>query len=275
MTLGTMGALAAPCCYGAASVLQAVGSRNAAGSTILDPRLLGRLARQTPYVAGLGLDLLGFAASVLALRTLPLFLVQTAIAGSVGVTALLARRFLAVRLRRVEVAALVGLGIGLVLLALSARPGPAETVSRGVQWLVLAGAIALGAPAAIAARVPGARGAAVLGAVAGLAFGGVGVAARVATVPGSPWGWGTEPSVYALLGYGVLGTVVFATALQRGSVTTVSAVMFTVETAVPAAIGLAWLGDGVRAGYVGVAVLGFVLALGAALALARHGEPGP
>jgi hypothetical protein len=270
---GLVGAVAAPLCYGSASVLQAVGSRRVAGGPDLDPRLFARLARQLPYVVGLGLDLLGFAASLFALRTLPLFLVQAAIAGSVGVTALLARRFLAARLRPMEGLALVALAAGLVLLAVSAREGHANAVSRHWRWIVLAGAVALPIPAAAAARVPGPRGAALLAAAAGLAFGGVGVAARVLRVPHPLWRLVTEPTAYALAGYGALGLLLFATALQRGSVTMVSAVMFTVETAVPAGLGLAWLGDGVRAGFVGAAVLGFVLALGGALQLARHGEP--
>jgi len=61
--------------------------------------------------------------------------------------------------------------------------------------------------------------------------------------------------------------------LQRGKVTIVAAVMFSVETIVPAVVGVAWLGDRARAGMVPVAVAGFVLTVGASLVLARFAEP--
>ena len=272
MSLGLLGAFVSALCYGTASVLQSVGSRRVAASAELDPRLLVRLAGQLPYVAGLVLDVLGFAASVLALRTLPLFLVQAAVAGSVGVTALAATWLLGVRLRPVEVGALVGAGAGLLLLALSAHPAPAVPVPPSGRWLVLAGAVLVLVLGVVSARVPGPFGVAALAAGAGLAFGGVGVAARILELPRPLWRVLTEPEAYALVGYGVLGLLLFATALQRGAVTTVSAIMVAVETVVPAAIGLAWLGDSARPGYAWVAAAGFALTVVSAVELARHGQ---
>ena len=87
MSLGLVGALAAALCYGVASVLQAVAAARTSSGAAVDPRLLGRLLTQGPYLAGLGLDGVGFAASLLALRSLPLFLVESAVASSIGVTA--------------------------------------------------------------------------------------------------------------------------------------------------------------------------------------------
>ena len=270
MSLGLLGAFAAALCYGTASVLQSVASRRVAGSAELDPRLLLRLAGQLPYVAGFLLDLLGFAASVLALHTLPLFVVQAAVAASVGVTALVAAWFLGVRLRRVVVGALVGVGAGLSLLALGARPAPAVPVSYVGRWLVFAGAVLVLVVGVVSARLRGPFGVAALAAGAGLAFGGVGVAARILELPRPLWRVFTEPEAYALVGYGVLGLLLFATALQRGAVTTVSAVMFVVETVVPAVVGLWWLGDSARPGYAGVAAAGFALTVVGAVELARH-----
>jgi hypothetical protein len=273
VTPGLLGALVAAGCYGTASVLQAVGSRRVAGTAGLDPRLIVRLAGQLPFVAGLALDLAGFAASVLALRTLPLFLVQAAAAASVGVTALLAARFLGARLARPELAALAALGGGLVLLALSARPEPAVPLSPAGRWWVLAGVGGVLLLGAAAARAAGRWATTGLATAAGLAFGGVGLAARVLPVPSPLWRVAEEPVAYALAGYGVLGILLFATALQRGSVTTATAIMVALETVVPAAIGLAWLGDAARPGYGGVAGAGFALTLAGAVALARYGEP--
>lgn len=65
----------------------------------------------------------------------------------------------------------------------------------------------------------------------------------------------------------------YATALQRGSVTTSTAMMVLGETVFPSLVGVLVLGDRTRPGFVVVALAGFVLAVAAALALARFGEP--
>ena len=58
----------------------------------------------------------------------------------------------------------------------------------------------------------------------------------------------------------VLGTVFFALALQRGDVTTVTAVTFMLELLVPSLLGVVLFGDGVLPGQLPLAGLGFVLA---------------
>jgi len=85
-------ALFAAAAFGAASVLQAIASRaTGRGSRVVDPWLLVRVLRQWRFVAGVGLDALGALAQLLALRVLPLFVVQTALAASLAVTAILVR----------------------------------------------------------------------------------------------------------------------------------------------------------------------------------------
>ncbi|MEP7054813.1 MAG: hypothetical protein ABI912_06155 [Actinomycetota bacterium] len=281
MTFGLLGALAAAACYGIAAVLQALGVRRVA-STRGSQRagggfdgLVRDLAGQWTYVAGLALDGIGFASSVVALRTLPLFAVQAAIASSIAVTALLAHWFLDVALRRVELFAMAVLGAGLLLLALSAQPERAETASA---WLRLMLVAALGAVLVLAigaARVPARYAAAACAAVSGLAFTGMGVAARILVLPDPLWRVALAPVALALLGYGVIGLLLYAAALERGSVTTVTAILFAVETVLPAALGLALLGDRARHGYAVAAAAGFICTVGAALALAGRAEVPP
>ena len=103
--------------------------------------------------------------------------------------------------------------------------------------------------------------------VAGLGFGGAGVAARTLSLDG--WKVLTDPVAWALVVYGVLALAAFGLALQRGSVTVVAAVTFSIETVVPAAVGLIWLGDQVRDGLAWLTVLGFVLTLAGSVRLAR------
>src|SRR5665811_1202297 len=151
MVLGLACALFAAVGYGTASVLQSVAARKAESGSGLDPRLLVRLARSVPYVSGLGLDLAAFVASLVALRTLPLFLVQSAVASSVGVTAIIAA-VIGVRLRGREIASLVILGAGLLLLASSAQPEQGTPLTVGIRWGLLSSVVLLAVAGAIVAR---------------------------------------------------------------------------------------------------------------------------
>ncbi len=274
MTAGLAWAAAAAVAYGVASVLQSVAASRTPATGRLDARGLAGVIAQLPYVIGLALDLVGFVFSVVALHTLPLFLVQSLIAGSVGVTAVVAVLFLRARLRVAEVVALSAVVLGLVLLAVAAQPGHARALSRVGEWALLASVAALAAGAAGAVRLPRATAAVALAAIAGAAFGGVGIAARSLAFPHPLWRVVAVPSAWALAAFGVIGTLVFASALQRGTVTAVSAVMFAVETVVPSFVGLAVLGDATRPGTgPALALAGVVLTLGGAIGLAPYAEP--
>jgi len=267
MVLGLACSLFAALGYGCASVLQSVAARRASSGSGLDPRLLVRLARSAPYISGLGLDLIAFAASLVALRTLPLFLVQSAVASSVGVTAVVAAT-IGVRLHSREIASLVVLGAGLLLLASSAQPEPGAPLTLGTRWGLLSTAVLLGAAGVLAARGKGRSSAHALAVLAGLAFTVVAVTARSLTVPRPLWHLLADPGLWAILALGMLGMLFFATALQRGSVTSATALTFAVETIVPAGIGLAFLGDTTRPGFALVAAAGFALTVSGTLALA-------
>jgi drug/metabolite transporter (DMT)-like permease len=271
--LGVLGALVAAVSYGVASVLQAVAARRTSGSTSLDPRLLIRLGSQWSYLAGIGLDLIGFLASLAALRTLPLFFVQSAIAGSVGVTVIIAVAVLGARLTRREAGALAALGAGLVLLAATAQPERVAPLPALSRWALLAGVALLVCYGGAAARLRDAVSATALAAGAGLGFSGLGVAARTIAAPDPWWRLVTDPAAWAICGYGMVAILLFGTALQRGSLTVTSAVTFAVETVVPAAIGLTLLGDRPRPGLAPVAIAGFILTLGGAVLLARYADP--
>jgi len=272
VALGLLAALVTTVTYGLATVLQSVGTRRLAVAPV-DPRLLLRMARSLPYLAGLALDGVGFVASLLALRVLPLFLVQSAVAASIGVTALGARIWLGARLSRREQVDLVVLAGGLLLLALSAQAEGASPLSRAGQWLVLALALLVAVLAAAIARAPGGPAATALAAAAGLGFAGVGVASRAIDL-GPPW-WPVlgEPLLWALAVAGLVAMTCLAAALQRGRVTVVAGVTLAVETVLPAVVGFLWLGDRTRPGFLPVAVLGLLLTLVGGIGLARHAEP--
>lgn len=285
MVLGLTGALLASICYGAAAVLQAVGIRRFA-ATPADLPMLARLGRARLYVLGLALDLVGFLASVVALRTLPLFLVQSVIATSVAVTALLAARFLGARLRRSEVVALVVVVVGLVCLAVTGESTVAHSLARTgstILLLAIAPTALVALAALVAERRPSGlrplagvnvrgphRGVVLLAIAAGIGFGGVGIAARVLVIPDPWWHVVGDPVAWALVGYAALAVICYALALAGGRVTMVAALTVALETSVPAAVGLGWLGDAVRPGFGTVAAIGFVATVGGCLALCRN-----
>jgi hypothetical protein len=268
-------ALLAALSYGIGSVLQAAAARRAERHPNLDPMLLVRLVDEPAYVAGLALDLLGFVASVVALRQLPLFLVQSAIAGSVGVTAIAASIAFGIRLLRYERVALVALMFGFALLAIAARPEHATSLGALGQSILVAGVFLAAAFGALSARLDDRPAGIGLALCAGLSWAGTGVAARVLEVPSPLWRVLIDPVALALAAYGVLGTLLFATALQRGSVTAAAALVFSVETVLPSLIGLAFLGDQARSGFAAVAAVGFVVTVAASIALDRRSEPLP
>jgi drug/metabolite transporter (DMT)-like permease len=273
MLLALACALTATVTYGVGTVLQASGARRVTSARHLDVMLLARLARQSRYIAGLALDAVGFVASLVALHTLPLFVVQAAIAGSLGVTAATAALVFGFKLRASDKLAIALLLLGLALLCISAEREPVARLSTIGEWLLLAGVFAVVAGGVVAARRHDHYAAIGLAACAGLGFAGTGIAGRALTVPSPVWHLAGEPVAIALVGYGACGVLMFASALQRGAVTATSAVMLGVETIVPATVGLTLLGDGTRPHFAILALVGFALTVGAALALARYTEP--
>ena len=187
-------ALIAALSYGIGSVMQAAAARRAETRPNLDPMLLVRLVGQLPYVAGLALDLLGFVASVVALRNLPLFVVQSAIAGSVGVTAIAASIAFGIRLLRYERVALVALMVGFALLAVSAQPERATSLGTVGTWILAVGVVLVLAAGALSARLDDRKAAIGLALAAGLSWAGTGIAARVLQTPSPLWRILVDPS---------------------------------------------------------------------------------
>jgi uncharacterized membrane protein len=260
-------------------VLQAVAARGTETVPGLDPRLLVRLARSWRYLLGVGLDALGFVLSLVAVRALPLFVVQAVVASFLAVTAVLGALFLGMALTRRDRVALVVVLAGLVLVAASATEDRTVTVSESEKWGVLVATLVLGLVAVPVGRWPGARGAVGLGAVAGLAYGATSVATRMlpaevslGRLRDSADLWLEDPATYAIVAAGALAMLSYSVALQRGTVTQATAPLVVGETVLPALVGLLLLGDQPRPGWGAVAAVGFTLAVGGAVALARHGE---
>ncbi|GLX18029.1 hypothetical protein [Streptomyces lavendulae] len=265
-------ALGAAVCFGTATVLQAVAARAAAaGGATGTGTLFLRAVRQWRYVAGLGLDAVGFVLQIIALRHVPIYAVGAALAASLAVTAVVAARLLRVRLSRLEWGAVGVVCAGLLMLGLASGEEGSGTGPPALAWGLLGVAGLVLVVGAVAGRLPDGSRALALGLAAGTGFGVVEVAVRlVDTVSLREL---RNPALYALLLGGAAAFLLLTSALERGSVTAATAGLVLGETVGPALVGVAWLGDRTREGLAWLAVAGFAVAVAGSLALSRFGEP--
>lgn len=269
LALSWVAAFAACLGYGVGSVLQSVGARRTAHVAGVSGAAL--IILQGPYLLGLASDAIAFTANVVALQQLPLFLVQSIMTASVGVTAVIAS-LRGEPLRWKDWVSLAVLGTGLVVLCVTAEPQNAVRVSEVSQWVILASAALPVLVGIVGLRMPKRSSALVLAAAAGLAWTGVAVASRGVSADQISWALLGQPLLWAIVVQGVIGAVFFALALQRGAVTSVTAVTFVLEMVIPSGVGLWLFGDSVGVGQGPWAILGFVLAIGGTISLTRFAE---
>lgn len=285
--MSLVAALVAALCYGMAAVMQAIAvrasSRRAAPALRImngqamaagvDPGLIVRMLRQWPFLASIGIDMGGFACQLVALRRLPLFEVQVIIAANLAVTAVFASWFMHTVLTAREWLAVLAVVFGVGLLGSSA--GEQGTVAVGVNFhlALIAALAAITLAGLVAARLPGQVRTPLLGAIAGLGYGILAVCARI--LPGfTLQQLLRSPAAYTLAAAGIISFLLYASALESGSVTVATAAVILAETVPPAIVGVLLLGDTTRPGRAGLAAAGFALALISATALARFGEAG-
>jgi drug/metabolite transporter (DMT)-like permease len=284
MWASLVAALVSALCYGVASVIQAVAVRSASrrpariregdpAAARVDPGLLVRLLGQWRFLASLCIDIVGFLAQLVALRRLPLFAVQAVIASNLAVTAVFAAWLIKVKLSWREWLAVAGVVVGVSLLGSSAGAQGAATVGAGFEIALMVAVAGVGLAGVAAARLPGRARTPALGATAGLGYAVLAVAARI--LPGfAPGQLVRSPAAYTLAAAGIVSFLMYASALEGGSVTVATAAVVLAETVPPAIVGVVFLGDSTRHGLAGLAVVGFILAVACAVALARFGEAG-
>ncbi|GAA1271515.1 membrane protein [Kitasatospora nipponensis] len=292
MIIGLVTAVAASVCYGTGSVLQAVGSRRSAREEAAAQADSGGLQTQLTehggpslsstakavvtweFILGTVLDFVGFLLGALSARLLPLFLSQTVISANLVITALCSIKLLGIRLRRPEWAAIGVVCGGLVLLAVAAGPeGTGTTPTSSHWWLLLISVVVIGGGSLVVRRL-GTSGAIVAGLLSGLGFGALGIGVRILDGV-DPFRLGellSDPALYAILVGGLGGMYLHTVALQIGSVNGATAALVVGETVVPGVVGVVWLGDATRPGLAWLGVLGFVLAVAGAVAVAHYGE---
>jgi drug/metabolite transporter (DMT)-like permease len=277
-------ALVSALCYGVAAVMQAMAIRSASrrparvregdpAAGRVDPGLIIRLLHQWRFVLSLLIDMVGFVAQLVALRRLPLFAVQAMVASNLAVIAVLAAWLMRARLSLQEWLAVAGVIVGVGLLGSSAGAEGAATVGPAFQIGLMVAVACVGVAGVAAARLPGRARTPLLGAIAGLGYAVLAVAARI--LPGfAPVQLVRSPAAYTLAAAGIVSFLLYASALEGGSVTVATSAVVLCETVPAAAVGVMFLGDSTRHGLLGLAILGFILAVAGALTLARFGEAG-
>ena len=262
--IGFAAAIAGTLLYGVASVAQSYAAQRASGAAVL---------RHPVYLVGLGCDLLAWLASLVALWSLPLFAVQSLLAGSLAVTVVLAALVLHVPVGPAGRVATAVVVVGLVLVSWSAG---AESTRAAPGWFggLLAALLAVVVAGGLA--LYGRGGSIALAAVAALGFSGAAMAARaLASSSLSLTGLLADPVAWMIVAFGVIGAVLYARSLERGEVGPATATLWVIEVLVPGGLGVAVLGDTVRPGTLVPAAVGVALAITGTVVLARGGAGEP
>jgi hypothetical protein len=200
-----------------------------------------------------------------AIWYLPLYLAQALVSLSLPVAALASRR-VEHALRR---AGWVGVGlvtVGLVLLSLGAGdPGAVITTSTFVWILWIA--VALLAAASMAGRhLPGP----LLGLLAGLGYAGSAISVRGV---GTPVETLVVAAALAVPSFSLVAFWLYSLGMHGAAVPSTTASLIVAQTFVPAAVGVALLGDEVRDGWWPAVGLGLALSMVGALVLALRHTP--
>ncbi|MFA4081864.1 hypothetical protein [Mycobacteroides salmoniphilum] len=280
MLIGIAAAVLACLGYGTASVLQGYGARQSAAKVhgISDdgaPTLKSTIAAMlTPaFIAGMVLDLVGFAGSLVSARLIPLFLSQTIMSANLVVTAVLGIAVLGVRLQRRDWLAISAVLLSLCVLAMTAGHRGEDAAPPAVHWGVLIASVVVLLTGLGSIRLLGTRAAIPAGLCAGILYGAMAVAVRVldGLDPLRIKVMLSDPAAYAVILAGVGGFYLFTVALQVGSVNGAAAALVVGETVVPGVTGVVLLGDSARPGLGWLVAVAFLVAVVAAVTVAAFG----
>jgi drug/metabolite transporter (DMT)-like permease len=255
--------------FNAAIVIQASEVREVPRRHALQLSLLGRLVRRPRWLLGTALGLTAFPLQTAALLWAPLTAVQPADAAGLLVLLFLGSRMLHEPVGRQEVAAVVAIVIGIVVLTIAA-PKREVTQVEGAQVLLPMVAVALVAlaPVVFRRRVGPDSIGVVLG--AGFAFSLGAFCAKIVADAISRQAWGILLMGLVVAGLAAfVGTLTEQTALQRRPATQVAPIIFAIELLVPVLLAVLVVGeDWEHTSIVGI-VAALALVIGGAFTLGR------
>lgn len=242
---------------GLAAVAQAAAARRVSGPGVLIHPL---------YLLGLGTDFVGWLLSLVAMRHESLMVVQTILAASLIVTVVVARLVLSIPLPPTAIAAVLALSGAVAVVSVAGLPGPPAPAPAGAVPVAV---LALGVAGLLCVLLRRA-GVAPQAILAGLGYAGTAICAR-AVEAGTPGQILASPLSWCGAAFGLLGTVMFARALQASpdAAAPATAWLWVIEVIVPTAVGLGLLGDRLRPGWAPAAGIALAVALASAVVLSR------
>jgi drug/metabolite transporter (DMT)-like permease len=279
IAFGTAVALCAATLYGLGIVIQAGAARSAPASDVLRVRLLTRLLRSGRFLAGAVAIVAGWALQVVALLYAPLTVVQPALAATVVVVLLLARRLLDEPVGRTAAFAAGAIAAGIAAIAAVA---PARSSGHASTGVLLAAVGVMGAIGVAPMVGRGSRYAVRWVPVsAGVAFALSSIATKLVTDAGTARPASAAAWLVVTVLSSAAGGIAELSALRSGPAVAVVPVVFATETLVPVVTAPALFGEhwavstGGRAGLVLAlaAVAAGVVALGRTHAVSAWMEP--
>jgi drug/metabolite transporter (DMT)-like permease len=260
--IALLAAIGSSLCNGVSTVQQKVGADKEKVVRSFDFFFLFRLIKNIPYLIGTFLEVGGYGLSLIALRILPLFLVQALIAASIIVTAFGERVFLHRHLPKKTYASLFAVLIGLALLGYGAVANHATVNNQVAKLVVEVFPIPIALLGLVFIYIRRKRlSAMILAVLGGLAFGNTSVIGRILIYPHPYWKLIENPLVWSLIASAILGQYLFSVSLQRASATQSNALMILMQTLSPTLFGLIFFGDEIKAGFQLIATVGIILVM--------------
>ncbi|HET6938029.1 MAG TPA: hypothetical protein VFI19_05465 [Nocardioides sp.] len=257
--LGIVLGLVSATVFGVGAVIQARAVRRLDTSPEGFVGFVARSVRDGWTMLVVAMYLVGFVLHAAAILLLPLYLAQALVAMSLPVTAIASHR-LEDRLHRTGWVAIGVVTLGLVLLSLGAgEPGEVQTTTGFVVALWV-GVAALCLASMAGRHLPGP----LLGLLAGLGYAGSAISIRGI---GTPVTTVVVLAALAVPSYSLVAFWLYSLGMHRAAVPATTAALIVAQTFVPAGVGVALLGDGVRDGWWPAVVSGLLLATGGAVVL--------
>lgn len=236
-------------CNGIAAVLEKVSADKEQRVTKIRFGFIFRLIKDWPYAIGVALDGAAWILTLVAVHALPLFVVQPIIAFSVVVTVLVDYFFMHRQLKWPVFLSIGIIFIGLALIALTATPERAQQVDNTFKWAVFLTPVVLAAAASYLIKVNSKTAGIGLGVISGIAFGGTAITGRMLIFTPPYWHVLINPTLWALVAYGIVGIIAFTVALQSHNASIINATSVTFDTILPLLIGIYFLGDKPRSNH--------------------------
>ena len=257
-----MAGIAGSLCYGAATVFQQVSAKKEKSINNFNPFKLISLIRRGYYFTGLSLDTIGWIFFLIAVRSLPLFMVQSFVALSIVVGATLDHYWLKHPLIKTDKIAIILVVIGVTILSIIGKPGPASTTSTFFKVIFILLPIMIFILSSIILKLKKSRiNNFIIASLSGLSFGITSIVTRIIIINQIDRNLIQFMLIISLIFYGVLGLVLLSVVLQRERVNRVNSVVLAAEVIFPSIIGIIFLGDSIKNNLSIVMALGLILVI--------------